>query len=88
MRHQYSNSDLNGFDGNCVTCGGKFRDDVHRSSVQRFKVGDRVIDRDGFKGSIRRVCHNGPDSLWYEVAMPGGATVRYDSDLSLPEVIA
>ncbi len=52
-------------------------------AIQRFNVGDRVVDRDGFKWSIRRVCHNGEDSLWYEVSRGAGSlTVRYDSDLT------
>ena len=49
----------------------------------RFKVGDRVIDRDGFKGTIRRVVLHGPNGLWYEVALGRtGEAVRYDSDLA------
>lgn len=48
-----------------------------------FKVGDRVVDRDGFKGSISLVTeHEG--SRWYDVRFENGSAVRYDSDLSRP----
>lgn len=45
-----------------------------------FKVGDRVVDRDGFEGVVSEVVHwNG--SHWYDVRLPGGLAVRYDNDL-------
>ena len=47
-----------------------------------FKVGDKVVDRDGFKGTISKVTEwNG--SRWYDVRFPSGTAVRYDSDLTL-----
>ncbi len=47
-----------------------------------FKVGDRVIDRDGYLGTVRAiVAHRGWE--WYEVRFSSGDAVRYDSDLTL-----
>lgn len=46
----------------------------------RFKIGDRVVDRSGFEGTIREITfYNG--GHWYDVRLPGGVAVRYDDDL-------
>ena len=45
-----------------------------------FKRGDRVVDRDGFKGTVMRVTE-WEGSRWYDVRFSGGQAVRYDSDL-------
>lgn len=46
----------------------------------RFKIGDRVFDRDGFAGTIADVDrYNG--AVAYDVRFAGGVAVRYDSDL-------
>ena len=46
----------------------------------KFQVGDKVVDRDGYKGTIRKVTeHRG--SVWYDVRFERGEAVRYDPDL-------
>jgi hypothetical protein len=50
--------------------------------MTKFQVGDKVMDRDGFKGTIRKITfHDG--SHWYDVRFERGEAVRYDSDLEL-----
>jgi hypothetical protein len=47
-----------------------------------FKVGDHVVDGDGYAGTVRRViCWEG--SRWYEVylRLARGEAVRFDGDL-------
>ena len=45
-----------------------------------FQVGTKVVDRDGFKGTIRKITEwNG--SRWYDVRFDSGEAVRYDADL-------
>jgi hypothetical protein len=47
---------------------------------QRFAHGTRVIDRDGFIGSICNITdHNG--SFWYDVRFERGSAVRYPGDV-------
>jgi hypothetical protein len=44
-------------------------------------IGTKVVDRDGFHGTIRKVTEwNG--SRWYDVRFPSGDAVRYDADLT------
>ncbi len=43
----------------------------------KFSVGDKVTDRDGFRGVIVR--HY--DNRCYEVRLASGITIRFDSDL-------
>ena len=52
------------------------------NSKPKFKVGDKVIDRDGFKGVITLVTE-WRGSHWYDVRFERGEAVRYDSDLTL-----
>lgn len=52
------------------------------SMKPRFKVGDKVVDRDGFKGVITLVTE-WRGSHWYDVRFDRGEAVRYDSDLTL-----
>ncbi len=47
---------------------------------QNFKVGDKVVDRDGFNGVVTKVTHFG-GSHWYDVRFSRGEAVRYESDL-------
>lgn len=50
-----------------------------------FKIGDRVVDRDGFKGAVVLVTeHEG--ARWYDVRSERGTAVRYDNELSKLEV--
>lgn len=50
------------------------------ASSKSFKVSDRVVDRDGFEGSITAVTeHDGV--RWYDVRFSRGEAVRYDADL-------
>jgi len=51
----------------------------------KFNRGDRVIDRDGFKGTVVKVTE-WEGSVWYDVRFSGGSAVRYNSDLTLQEV--
>jgi len=51
------------------------------TAAPRFKIGDRVIDRDGFPGTIRGITHH-DGAHWYDVQLPGGGAVRFDSDLA------
>lgn len=48
----------------------------------KFKLTDRVVDRDGFKGTVVNVTE-WEGSVWYDVRLPGGVAVRYDSDLAM-----
>jgi hypothetical protein len=51
-----------------------------------FEVGNKVIDRDGFRGTVRKVTE-WQGSRWYDVRFPGrGEAVRYDPDLRLDVV--
>ena len=52
-----------------------------------FKVGDRVVDRDGYEGTVVNVTEwNG--SRWYDVRFGfAGVAVRYDGDLHLQQKI-
>lgn len=43
-------------------------------------VGERVTDGDGFPGTIVKVTE-WEGSIWYDVQLPGGVAVRYESDL-------
>lgn len=46
------------------------------------KIGTRVVDRDGFIGTIMSVTEN-RGSRWYDVRFERGEAVRYDSDLTV-----
>lgn len=46
----------------------------------QLKVGAKVIDRDGFAGTIVAVT-NWEGSTWYDVRFATGTAVRYASDL-------
>ena len=49
----------------------------------KFKLCDKVVDRDGFCGTVVKVTE-WRGSVWYDVRLgPQGAGVRYDSDLTL-----
>lgn len=50
--------------------------------AQQFQIGDRVVDRDGFRGTIAAVTHH-DGSHWYDVRLARGEAVRYDYDLTL-----
>lgn len=45
-----------------------------------FTIGTKVIDRDGFAGTIVAVTE-WRGSRWYDVRFAGGVAVRYDADL-------
>lgn len=54
-----------------------------------FKIGDQVVDRGGYEGTIVQVT-NWRGSRWYDVRIMDGCrwvgdTVRYDYDLRLRE---
>lgn len=53
---------------------------MERRMTRRFQVGDKVVDRDGFKGTIRKVTE-WRGSCWYDVRFEHGEAVRYDRDL-------
>jgi hypothetical protein len=46
----------------------------------KFHVGDKVVDRDEFKGTITKITV-WEGSVWYDVKFPGGDAVRYTGDL-------
>lgn len=48
--------------------------------MPKFKNTDRVIDRDGFAGTIVKVTEWG-GSVWYDVRFASGVAVRNDYDL-------
>ncbi len=52
------------------------------TSQAQFKLYDRVVDRDGFEGTIVLVTL-WEGSVWYDVRFRGGVAVRYNSDLTL-----
>lgn len=49
-----------------------------------YKIGTKVIDRDGFRGTIRNVTHHN-GSFWYDVQFDRGGAVRYHSDLTVED---
>jgi preprotein translocase subunit YajC len=54
--------------------------------TKQFKVGDKVVDRDGFTGTVIKVT-DFDGSHWYDVRIWDGTrrvgeAVRYESDLS------
>lgn len=50
--------------------------------LSKFQYGQRVVDRDGFVGTIVGItAYEG--AYWYDVRLPGGVAVRYDADLRL-----
>jgi hypothetical protein len=50
--------------------------------TEALKVGIKVIDRDGFRGTIRKVTE-WEGSRWYDVDFGrSGQAVRYDADLT------
>ena len=50
---------------------------------RRFKVGDKVVDRDGFRGKVVKVTE-WEGSIWYDVDFGNGNVgVRYNDDLEL-----
>jgi len=49
--------------------------------MRKFKIGDKVVDRDGFPGTVVKVTE-WRGSHWYDVRLPGGVAVRYERDLS------
>ena len=52
--------------------------------MKRFELGNKVIDRDGFRGSIVTVCEwNDQAQTWYEVRFDRGTAIRFDADLQL-----
>lgn len=56
---------------------------MKNTTEQRFKVGDKVVDRGGFTGTIVKVTI-WKDSLWYDVNLGRtGEAVRFDADLEL-----
>lgn len=50
--------------------------------MPKFKLTDRVVDRGGYEGTLVLVTE-WEGSVWYDVRLPGGVAVRYDSDLRL-----
>jgi hypothetical protein len=49
--------------------------------VALFKIGQEVMDRDGFRGTVMKVTH-WEGSVWYDVRFGrSGEAVRYNSDL-------
>ncbi len=55
--------------------------------MPKFSVGNRVVDRDGFRGTVTKITHH-DGAHWYDVRIWDGTrlvgeAVRYDSDLSL-----
>ena len=49
--------------------------------MTKFQIGDKVTDRDGFKGTITLVTI-WEGSIWYDVRFSRGEAVRYDNDLT------
>ena len=49
--------------------------------MSKFKVGDKVVDSSGFRGSVRKVTE-WKGSTWYDVRFERGEAVRYDADLT------
>ena len=47
-----------------------------------YAIGTKVIDRDGFKGTITLVTHHN-GSFWYDVQFERGGAVRYHSELAV-----
>lgn len=54
------------------------------STEQLFKLTDRVVDRDGYTGTIVNVTE-WRGSVWYDVRFGNGVAVRYNSDLKIQE---
>lgn len=52
------------------------------NKTERFKVGDLVVDRDGFKGRIVKSTRYA-GTQWYDVRLQSGDVTRPDRDLSL-----
>jgi hypothetical protein len=52
--------------------------------MAKFEVGHQVVDLDGFRGTIVKVTE-WEGRVWYDVKLPGGVGVRFDSDLKLDE---
>ncbi len=51
------------------------------TSQTSLPVGTKVVDRDGFKGTISKIVEfNG--SRWYEVRFEPGEAIRYDYELT------
>ena len=47
-----------------------------------FSLGDKVVDRDGWRGTVVKVIE-WRESVWYEVRFGrSGVAVRYNSDLT------
>lgn len=50
--------------------------------ANKLTIGTKVVDRDGFEGTIQKVTQ-WDGSLWYDVRFRNGVAVRYESDLTV-----
>ncbi|MDE2096886.1 MAG: hypothetical protein KGL39_06525 [Patescibacteria group bacterium] len=50
--------------------------------MTKFRIGDKVMDRDGRQGIVKLVTE-WRGSIWYDVRFEHGEAVRYASDLIL-----
>jgi len=53
-----------------------------QNTQAQFKIGDQVVDRDGYAGRITNIT-NFDGARWYDVRFAGGEAVRFDDDLLL-----
>jgi len=60
------------------------RQEAKARKASRYRVGDRITDRDGYTGTIREV-HHFKGSTWYDVRFLGGEAVRYDTEIRLAD---
>ena len=49
---------------------------------QKLPVGTKIVDRDGFRGTITLVTHHA-GSFWYDVRFDRGSAVRYPEDVTV-----
>ena len=47
---------------------------------QEIKVGTKVVDQSGFRGTVTKITE-WKGSRWYDVRFQSGEAVRYDNDL-------
>lgn len=52
------------------------------TETQTLAIGTKVVDRDGFKGSISNITHHN-GSFWYDVRFDRGSAVRFHEELTV-----
>jgi hypothetical protein len=55
---------------------------TNKQQTPALTIGTKIIDRDGFKGTIRAITEF-KGSRWYDVRFERGEAVRYDRDLTV-----